>query len=257
MLVPTQLGTLTTKIMEENFRDVVDYKFTANMETSLDKIEAGSLEYHDVLSDFWSGFEADLAKAEKKIGSEEIKVPVEETDIICEKCGAKMVVRAGKFGKFAACPNFPKCRNTKPLAPVAEEKQTEEKKEPKKETVADFKCEKCGSDMVLRSSRYGTFYACSKYPACKFIKTKTRELDVPCPKCGGKIITKYGKTKTVFYSCENYPKCDFSSWDMPTDELCPDCGKMLFRKKGKNLLICADKECGYKRECEPLKEHDE
>lgn len=257
VLVPTQLGTLTTKIMEENFRDVVDYKFTANMETSLDKIEAGALDYQNVLSDFWRGFEADLERAEKKIGSEEIRIPVEETDIICEKCGAKMVVRVGKFGKFAACPNFPKCRNTKPLAPTAEEKQTEEKKEPKKETVADFKCEKCGSDMVLRSSRYGSFYACSKYPACKFIKTKTRELDVSCPKCGGKMITKYGRNKTVFYSCENYPKCDFSSWDMPTEELCPDCGKMLFRKKGKNLLICADKDCGYKRECEPLKEQDE
>lgn len=256
VFVPTQLGTLTTKIMEENFRDIVDYRFTANMETNLDKIEAGTLEYIDVLSDFWKGFKSDLERAEEKIGSEEIKIAVEETDIICEKCGSKMVVRTGKFGKFAACPNFPKCRNTKPLAPVAEDK-AKEVKEPKKEIVADLKCEKCGSDMVLRSSRYGTFYACSKYPECKFIKTKTKELDVPCPTCGGKVITKYGKKKTVFYSCENYPKCDFSSWDMPTVENCPSCGKTLFRKKGKNLLICADKACGYKREAEPIKEQEE
>ena len=256
VLVPTQLGTLTTKIMEENFNDVVDYKFTANMETDLDKIEDGSLDYLDVLSDFWKDFEVDLKKAEEKIGSEDIRIPVEETDIICDKCGAKMVVRTSKFGKFAACPNFPKCRNTKPLNPPAEEKVKEEKVEPKKEEIAPFKCEKCGSDMVLRSSRYGTFYACSKYPECKFIKTKTKELDVPCPTCGGKVITKYGKRKTVFYSCENYPKCDFSSWDMPTSENCPDCGKILFRKKGKNILYCAESGCGFKKEA-PIVEEQE
>ena len=256
-LLPTELGTLTTNIMEENFNDVVDYRFTANMETDLDKIEAGSLDYIDVLTDFWNDFKVDLEKAAEKIGNEDIKVPVEETDIICEKCGSKMVVRTSKFGKFAACPNFPKCRNTKPLAPKEDEKKVEEPRVEKKEVIADFKCEKCGSDMVLRTSRYGSFYACSKYPECKFIKTKTKELDVPCPKCSGKVITKYGKNKSVFYSCENYPKCDFSSWDMPTSEICPDCGKMLFRKKGKNLLICADKSCNYKRECEPLKEQIE
>jgi DNA topoisomerase-1 len=256
VFVPTQLGTLTTKIMEENFNDIVDYKFTANMETDLDKIEDGSLDYLDVLSDFWKDFEVDLKKAEEKIGSEDIKIPVEETDIICDKCGAKMVVRTSKFGKFAACPNFPKCRNTKPLNSTDEEKVKEEKVEQKKEEIAPFKCEKCGSDMVLRSSRYGTFYACSKYPECKFIKTKTKELDVPCPTCGGKVITKYGKRKTVFYSCENYPKCDFSSWDMPTSENCPDCGKILFRKKGKNILYCAESGCGFKKEA-PIVEEQE
>ena len=246
VFVPTQLGTLTTKIMEENFTDIIDYKFTANMETDLDKIEDGTIDYLDVLSDFWRGFEGDLKKAEEKISSKEMKIPTEETDIICDKCGAKMVVRTSKFGKFAACPNFPKCRNTKPLTPPAEEKK-EEKVLEKKEEIAPLKCEKCGSDMVLRTSRYGTFYACSKYPGCKFIKTKTKELDVPCPTCGGKVITKYGKNK-MFYSCENYPKCDFSSWDMPTNEHCPDCGKILFRKKGKNLLVCAEKGCGFKKE---------
>ena len=257
VLVPTQLGTLTTKIMEENFRDIVDYRFTANMETDLDKIEDGSLNYIDMLNDFWADFKVDLEKADAKIGSADIKLPVEETDIICDKCGSKMVVRTSKFGKFAACPNFPKCRNTKPLAPAPEQKpQEEEKKEQKKEVIADFKCEKCGSDMVLRSSRYGSFYACSKYPECKFIKTKTKELDVPCPTCGGKVLTKYGRNKTVFYSCEHYPKCSFSSWDMPTSEHCPECGKILFRKKGKNVLMCADKSCGFKKDAEPIVERE-
>ena len=249
-LVPTQLGELTTKIMEDNFKDVVDYRFTANMESDLDKIEDGKKTMNTVLSDFWNGFSRELAEAEQKIGSKEIEIPVEETDIICEKCGSRMIVKTGKFGKFAACPNYPTCKNTKPLVSKESDKK-------KKETVSDLKCEKCGADMVLRTSRYGSFYACSNYPKCKFIKQKNKELDVPCPKCGGKIITKYGKRKTVFYSCENYPKCDFSSWDMPTAEKCPNCDKILYRKKGKNLLVCADKDCGYKRETEQAIDKDE
>lgn len=162
-----------------------------------------------------------------------------------------MVVRNGRFGKFAACPNYPTCRNTKPLtAPAAEEiKNEQENAESKKQPViADFKCEKCGSDMVLRTGKFGSFYACSRYPDCKFTKARMRETGVDCPKCGAKIVTKYGRNHTVFYSCEKYPTCDFSSWDMPTKEICPNCGKMLFRKKGKNQLVCHEADCGYTRE---------
>jgi len=169
---------------------------------------------------------------------------VEETDIICDKCGAKMIVKNGRYGKFAACPNYPQCKNTKSL-------EAPEKAEESKTVVADFKCELCGADMVLRTGRYGSFYACSRYPECKHTKQKTKPLDVPCPKCGSEVLTKYGRGRTVFYACSRYPDCDFSSWDLPTHEICPDCGKMLFRKKGKNQLICHDKACGYKRELPP------
>ena len=203
-----------------------------------------------VLHSFYDGFSVELDKAMESVSKDDIEIPVEETDIICDKCGSRMIVKTGKFGKFAACPNFPTCKNTKPLV-------SKEVKEKKKETVADFKCEKCGADMVLRSSRFGSFYACSNYPQCKFIKQKNKEIDVPCPKCGGKIVTKYGKRKTVFYSCKNYPQCDFSSWDMPSGERCPDCGEVLFRKKGKNILVCENKSCGYKRESEQIVDKDE
>jgi DNA topoisomerase-1 len=108
--------------------------------------------------------------------------------------------------------------------------------------------------MVLRSGRYGSFYACSAYPTCKFTKPKTKDIGVACPKCQAKLVMKTGRNKTVFYSCERYPECDFSSWDMPTDETCPTCGQMLFRKKGKPLLVCHDKACGYSRETEALPE---
>ncbi len=251
-LVPTPLGEVTTKLMKENFSDIVDYTFTAQMEDQLDEIEKGSVEMLDVLTPFWKGFEKELERAETTIGKGSFELPVEETDIICDKCGAKMVVKNGRYGKFAACPNYPTCKNTKPL----EEKKQEvpERVEKKPVVVADFKCEKCGADMVQRSGRYGTFFACSRYPECNFTKQKTKELDVPCPECGAKILIKTGRNKTVFYSCEKYPECGFSSWDMPVNEKCPDCGKILFRKKGKALLVCHDKDCGYKREVEETAE---
>ncbi len=247
--VPTPLGEVTNRLMEENFSSIVDYGFTAQMERDLDEIENGQETMLHVLNGFWSDFSKQLEAAEQSIGANNIEVPLEETDIVCEKCGSKMVVRNGRFGKFAACPNYPTCRNTKPLNAnkPSEEAETEadEKKQP---AIADFKCEKCGSDMVLRTGKFGSFYACSKYPECKFTKARVRETGVDCPKCGAKIVTKYGRNRTVFYSCEKYPECDFSSWDMPTKELCPNCGKLLFRKKGKNLLVCHESECGFSRE---------
>ena len=244
MLVPTPTGEVTNKLMMSSFPDIVDYKFTAQMETDLDRIGQGSVDMKSMLEDFWQGFERELSAANEKMKDAELDVPAEETDIICEKCGSKMIVKNGRFGKFAACPNYPQCKNTKPLTANEPEKETD-KKQP---IIADFKCELCGSDMVQRSGRYGTFFACSKFPACNFTKQKTRDTGVPCPKCGSKVVMKNGKNKTVFYSCEKYPECDFSSWDMPTNEKCPDCGEILFRKKGQNVLFCHTKSCGFKKE---------
>ena len=250
-LVPTPTGEITNKIMKESFPDVVDYKFTAEMESDLDKIENGKMEMNNVLSTFWGSFERELEAANEKMKDTELEVPVEETDIICDKCGSRMIIKNGRFGKFAACPNYPQCKNTKPLtAKVAPEEETEKKAT----VVADFKCEICGADMVQRSGRYGSFFACSRFPECNFTKQKTRDIGVSCPKCASKIIMKNGKNRTVFYSCEKYPTCDFSSWDMPTNEKCPDCGQMLFRKKGQAAYVCHDKKCGYKRAIEGDKE---
>jgi DNA topoisomerase-1 len=108
--------------------------------------------------------------------------------------------------------------------------------------------------MVLRSGKFGSFYACANYPACKFTKQKTKEVGVPCPECGAKIVVRYSRSKTAFYGCERYPECNFSSWDMPSPEKCPDCGKNLYHKKGKSLLVCHDEKCGFSK---PYTESDE
>ena len=243
---PTELGEVTTKLMKDSFSDIVDCKFTAKMENMLDAIERGETTTEKVLGEFWTNFEKELKEAENNTDKTELEAIVEETDVICEKCGSRMIVKSGRYGKFVACPNFPKCRNTKPLVPEKEQKQEPHKTEA---TVAEgMKCELCGSDMVVRNGKYGSFFACSQYPKCKFTKQKNKEIEAPCPKCGSKVIIKFSKSKNAFYCCEKYPECDFSSWDMPLNEICPNCGKTLFRKKGKALAVCADKKCGYEKE---------
>ncbi|MBQ7500333.1 MAG: type I DNA topoisomerase [Clostridia bacterium] len=250
-LKPTPLGEVTTKLMKENFPDIVNYKFTAQMEDNLDSIESGKATVSEVLTAFWEDFDRELREAENNIGSKSFEVPPEETDIICEKCGSRMIIKNGRYGKFAACPKYPVCKNTKAITPDGKPLEKKEKKEPEKTGTV---CEICGADMVLRTGKFGSFYACSNYPDCKNTKRITKEIGVKCPKCGANIVTKRGRNNFYFYSCEKYPECDFSSWDLPLNEKCPQCGKILFRKKGKNLVVCADKECGYKREEAPEEE---
>lgn len=252
VLVPTPLGEVTTKLMKESFADVVDYKFTANMETKLDDIEKGTATTDKVLNDFWKKFSKELAEAEAN-GGEHMTIPAEETDMICEKCGATMVVRSGKFGKFAACPNYPKCRNTKPLAnkekPETEEAEKVEKPESKKAEPqkTDKKCEICGAELVIRNGRYGSFYACSNFPSCKYTKP-VEETPGNCPVCNAKLVKRHGRNHSTFYGCQSYPQCEFSTWDTPTEEKCPTCGKTLFSKKGKKLLVCLGEGCGFEKE---------
>ena len=206
-LRPTELGEQTNTLMTEYFPKIVDLTFTAGMEEELDEIANGKTTVSSVLSGFYKDFAADLANAEEKAPDREKETAAQTTDLICEKCGAVMVVKIGRYGKFAACPNYPACRNTKPLTDEKEQK-------PLKKTGE--KCELCGADMVIRPGRYGNFYACSRYPECKNTKQIRHPVGVKCPKCGGEILQRSGK--------------------------------LLFAKKGKNLILCHDRACGYKRE---------
>ncbi len=239
-LLPTSLGEITTNLMIEHFPDIVDYKFTAQMEDRLDNIADGESTLKDVLGSFYDGFAANLSEAENKAKDFTVNIPAEQTDIICDKCGSVMIVKNGRFGKFAACPNYPDCKNTKPLDNTGKPKQ-----EAPEVTPTGLVCELCSGALVLRSGRYGSFYACENFPKCKFTKQITKDTGVSCPKCAAKIVTKHGKNNTFFYSCERYPECDFSSWDQPMKDPCPKCGDLLLKKKGKTLVYCRNNDCDY------------
>ncbi len=239
-LVPTELGTVTTETMKKAFSHVVDYNFTAEMEEDLDKIEDGTSEYIAVLREFYGHFKIQLEDAEKTLGSERVEIPKVETGIICEKCGAVMVEKTGRYGKFAACPNYPRCRNTKRLD--AKPEKEEEKKAP--EVLADEKCPNCGSDMLLRKGPHGNFFACRNYPECKTAIPYRRDSGITCPDCGKRIMIKQTKSRKTYYACEDYPKCNFSSWDIPTERVCPQCGAPVLKKKNREFYYCKN-DCGW------------
>lgn len=193
-LVPTELGEVSTKLMKERFPKIVNVKFTAQMEQDLDKIEKGDEEWIALLDSFYGEFEKTLKKAKTDMEGVKIQLKEDETDIVCELCGRKMVVKVGRYGKFIACPGYPECKN---------------------------------------------------------IKKYVQETGVICPKCGGKVIVRKTKKGKPFYGCDQYPKCDFVSWNEPVNEKCPNCGEILYKKKGKKpTLYCAKEGCGYERKLE-------
>ena len=178
---PTELGELVCDQLVKNFPEIMDTKFTANMENNLDKIEEGNIKWYDVIADFYTDFHNKVLEVKYQ---GKVKPKGEETDVICEKCGARMVIKDSKFGKFLACPNFPKCRNTKPYG----------------QAVA--KCPQCGGGITKKYSKKGTeYYSCMNYPDCKFISW---DLPAPyfCPEC--KSTMKIVKTKdSTKYVCTN------------------------------------------------------
>ena len=172
-LVPTELGFVVTKIMKENFSDIVDIKFTADMESKLDLIKDGEEPWKEVIREFYGPFEKTLEKASESI--EKVVIPDEVSDVKCEKCGSMMVYKMGRFGKFLACPNFPNCRNTKAIV-----------------EKTDVKCPLCGGEIIKRKSKKGkVFYGCEKYPECSFV-TWDKPVKEKCPKCGGLMVHKMG-----------------------------------------------------------------
>ena len=172
-LKPTNLGMVVSDLMVEYFDKIVDVKFTAGLEKQLDEIGAGKRGWVDTIKDFYKDFDKLYKKAEDSLEGKRVKVPDEETDVICDKCGRKMVVKSGRYGKFLACPGYPECKNTKPM-PEDEVKQP---------------CPKCGGKLVKKTSKKGKkFYGCSNYPECDFaapgIPTGEK-----CPECGSFIIS--------------------------------------------------------------------
>lgn len=188
LLKPTDLGKIVTQIMKEHFKDIVNIEFTANMEKQLDDVEEGEIKWNKVLEEFYKNFVDTLKEAEKDL--EKVKIPEEETDIECEKCGRKMVIKHGRFGKFLACPGFPDCKNAKPL---------------QQDTGAI--CPKCGGKILGKKSKKGKkYFGCEHNPQCDFMTWDT-PLKEKCPQCGGLLVQKAGKKKNAIV-CIN-EKCGY------------------------------------------------
>lgn len=187
-LAPTELGEIVTDLLIEYFNNIVNVEFTANMESNLDEIENGNAKWRDVVDKFYSPLEELIKVAEEKIAKISIDEPVEVTDIPCDKCGENMVIKHGRYGKFLACPNYPECKNTKP---ILEE--------------LDVPCPKCSSPIVIRRSKKGRmFFGCSSYPECDFVSWN-KPTNEKCPKCSEMLYEKSTKKVTKLV-CNN---CDF------------------------------------------------
>ncbi len=230
-LVPSNLGVQVTDYLEQYFGKIVDVQFTAEMEDKLDAIEDNGEPWYKIVDSFYQPMLKEVSTA---MHGEKIVVADEVSDEVCEKCGSPMIIRMGRYGKYLACSNYPKCSNIRSLKQTAPPKQT------------DIPCEICGAMMLERQGRYGKYLACSNYPNCKNTKP-LNEVVAKCPKCGKDVVKRVSKKGTVFYGCTGYPDCDFVSWDIPTGEMCPQCGApLVYKKSGKSEVIqCSNKNCKY------------
>lgn len=192
-LLVTELGIMTVDMLTEYFKGLINIGFTAQMEEKLDEVAEKKHTKDEVLSDFYGPFKKDLDHAGVAIPI--VEIPLEVSDVPCDKCndGTMMIIREGRFGKFLACPNFPKCRNTKPIL---------------------------------------------------------HPIGVKCPKCGADILERKSKTGKVFYGCERYPECDYTTWDKPLNEECPECKHMMVEhveRNGSKRKFCSNPECSKAR----------
>lgn len=192
-LLVTELGIMTVDMLTEYFKGLINIGFTAQMEEKLDEVAEKKHTKDEVLSEFYGPFKKDLDHAGVAIPI--VEIPLEVSDVPCDKCndGTMMVIREGRFGKFLACPNFPKCRNTKPIL---------------------------------------------------------HPIGVKCPKCGADILERKSKTGKVFYGCEKYPECDYTTWDKPLNEECPECKSMMVEhveRNGSKRKFCSNPECSKAR----------
>ena len=181
-LYMTELGEVVNNIMVQAFPSIVDVNFTANMESLLDKVEEGVVNWKTVVSNFYPDLDEAVLNAEKELAK--VKIEDEVTDIVCEECGRNMVIKYGPHGRFLACPGFPECRNTKPYL--------------EKIGVA---CPKCGKDIVLGKTKKGRkYYGCENNPDCDFMSWQKPSKE-KCPKCGGLMVEKGNKLLCINEAC--------------------------------------------------------
>jgi len=241
-LLPTELGWLINNLLVKNFPDIVDVEFTARMEKSLDEVESGQYPYLKLLEDFYSQFARSVREAESSMLN--LKTAGWPTSEPCPTCGRPLHIRLSRNGPFVACSGYPKC-------PFSSDFQRDEKGGivlVAEAETGEF-CEKCNRPMVHRKGRFGTFLACSGYPACK--NTRSPRTGIPCPRegCTGELVERVGKGGRHFYGCNRYPECKTAFRDHPVATPCPQCGSPILLEKvmksGVAKRVCPRPDCKY------------
>ncbi len=238
-LFPTDIAFVVNDLLVKHFSEIVDYNFTAEMEENLDKVAMGEKEWVPIIEKFYLPFIDKIKTKDKELKKSDI-IPEEESKELCDKCGSKMLIKTGRYGKFLSCSSYPECKNIKKIKAETSPKEDKELEELQAKHEGK-KCDKCGAEMVIKKGRFGPFLACSAFPKCKNIKSIDDDLDITCPKCNeGKIVKKISK-RGPFYACNNYPKCKNAYNSKPSKKKCKECKSLMIEKNDK--LICSDKNC--------------
>ena len=219
---PTLLGRIIAGLLVDSFPKLLNTRFTAEMESSLDRIEDGKASWKDTLEDFYGPFQSDLQQAKRHMKN--VKREGIPTQAKCPDCGEPLLVRSGRYGLFIGCSAYPECGYTQKIAA--------EKLASAEPVPTDQKCPECGAPMVIRAGRTGPFMSCSRYPECKAARPLTT--GVTCPKCGtGELAQRRTKKGKTFYSCSRYPQCDYSLWYKPVSVACPnpDCDSVIMEER--------------------------
>ena len=224
-LRPTELGTVVNDFLVEQFPNIVDLRFTAEMEKDLDEVASGARPWQPTVRELYNPLHEALRSAAAA------PVVVQETGESCPECSRPLIRRFGRYGPFFACTGFPECRYTRPDSGAEEAPATDEK------------CDVCGAAMVVKRGRFGAFVACSRYPECKGTKPLLQKTGVPCPEDGGELVERQTRKRRRFYGCSNFPRCQFTSWQRPLPQACADCGGLLVSEKGRRARCSA---CGWK-----------
>lgn len=287
-LKPRRLGRVVTGLLIENYDAIVQVDYTREMEVKLDNIESGADEYTNVLTNFYEPLVKDIERVKEEMRDIRGGIPTGDT---CPDCNKVLLEKPGKFGMFLACSGYPECsytgeiENEKELADEAEKEPCENCGKPmvlkrgqwgpffactqypkckttrkviaspsgfsaaKPDQPLEEKCPKCESHLVIKQGKFGEFTACSSYPKCRYIKLKT--IGIPCPVDAGDIVERKSKRGRVFYGCANYPDCDFTLWNRPLPEHCPDCDapylvEKITKRHGRQIL-CNNDDCAYVR----------
>jgi DNA topoisomerase-1 len=240
---PTDVGRIVSRFLTDYFTRYVDYKFTAQLEDTLDAIARGEKEWIPVLEDFWRPFIQQVTQIDEQVQRKDVTTELLEE--ACPQCAKPLSIRLGKRGRFIGCTGYPECDFTQDL-----NSPTGEKAEP--DVVEGRTCPECAGPLHIKTGRYGRFIGCGNYPDCRFIEPLEKPADtgVQCPICHSATILKRKSRKgKIFYSCAGYPKCSYALWNEPLDKPCPKCAWPVLSvketKRSGRQIVCPHEGCDY------------